>query len=125
MIGFGAAASLLGQVSAQPIGRAAGDLLGDIVMILIIGAGVLFGLMGIARLAYTRRRRKKHIPDAKRVFRNGGQDESEEEPEAAPPEVRRRYKYRWKRRHHRVRNPTLAETGGLPPPRPEEPSRPS
>ena len=37
---------------------------------------------------------------------------------AAPPEKRRRRRHS---HHHRPRNPTLAETGGLPPIRPESP----
>ena len=39
---------------------------------------------------------------------------------------KRRRKHRHKHRHHRERrvvNPTLAQTGGLPPPRPPEPPR--
>ena len=38
---------------------------------------------------------------------------------AAPPEKRRRR--RRSHHRHRPRNPTLAETGGLPPIRPEDP----
>jgi len=40
---------------------------------------------------------------------------------SAPP---KRHKWRRSRRRHRSRNPTLAETGGLPPVRPEGPPDP-
>lgn len=38
--------------------------------------------------------------------------------------IRKRKRHKKKRRDHRTRNPTLSETGGLPPPRPEGPPNP-
>lgn len=35
--------------------------------------------------------------------------------------IRKRKRHKRRRRDHRTRNPTLSETGGLPPPRPEGP----
>lgn len=124
MTGFGEMVPLLGnaalQVQGQPIGKFPGLLLGDVVLIVFLALALLLGLMGLARYFYTRRPRKKHSSHARKVFRGGTRPEEDLEPEPESQESRRRYKYRWKRREHRVRNPTLAETGGLPPARSED-----
>ena len=70
--------------------------------------------MLLVRYLYTRPR-KRHTSDSRKVFRQGQPPEDGGESEGESAEARRRYKYRWKRREHRVRNPNLSETGGLPP----------
>lgn len=128
MIGLGEWSPLLAQlevkVQGQSLGKVPGLLMRDVVLIAILGICVLLALMGLAKYLYRRRPKKKHVSDARRVYREGDPAE-EEEKEDESPENRRRYKYRWKRRAHRTRNPTLAETGGLPPPRTGEPNQPS
>ncbi|MBI2947440.1 MAG: hypothetical protein HYY23_07330 [Verrucomicrobia bacterium] len=127
MIGLGELAPLLAQLEVklgQPLSKVPGLLMRDVVLIVTIGVCLLLAGMALVRYFYRRRRKKKHVEDAQRVYRESNQPE-EKEPEAETPESRRRYKYRWKRRGHRTRNPTLAETGGLPPPRRGEPTQPS
>lgn len=111
------------QVQGQPIGKMPGLIMGDVIIIVAIGIALLFTSMAIVRYFYTRRPKKKHRSDARKVFPGDNAPENEEEDNSADEdsEARKRYKYRWKRREHRVRNPTLAETGGLPPARKEEP----
>ena len=133
MIGFGEWTPMLAElevkVQGQPLGKIPGLLMRDIVMIVMIGVGLLLALMVVVRYFYMRRPKKKHVAEARKVCRGSSeQEEKEEREETAEREAedsRRRYKYRWKRRQHRVRKPTLAETGGLPPPRPQEPTQPS
>jgi len=127
MIGLGELAPLLAQLEVklgQPLSKVPGLLMRDVVLIVTIGVCLLLAGMALVRYFYRRRRKKKHVEDAQRVYRESNQPE-EKETEAETPESRRRYKYRWKRRGHRTRNPTLAETGGLPPPRRGEPTQPS
>jgi hypothetical protein len=100
-----------------------------------------------------RKKHRRHIRDGERVYRGSGHssDVVESSAEAAEverpvvPEVeeeedeeseaegehhhqhehgKRRYKYRVRRRGHRTRNPTLAETGGLPPVKTPESGKP-
>jgi hypothetical protein len=58
-------------------------------------------------------------PARNRVSTNGNDLEMGAQENSIPREERR--KKRRRRRAHRPRNPTLAETGGLPPVRPNEP----
>ena len=129
MNGFEAGMPLLGwadlQIQGQPIGKMPGVLLGDVILIIVLAVGVLLGLMLLVRYLYTRRPRKRHTSNSRKVFRQGQPPEDGGESEADSAEARRRYKYRWKRREHRVRNPSLAETGGLPPARNEDSTQPS
>jgi hypothetical protein len=86
-----------------------------------------------------RQKRRRHVSGGEKVYR--GARETKEETEAVQEhshhshdhdddddhasdehESRRRYKYRVRRRSHRSRNPTLSETGGLPPVKSQEPS---
>ena len=69
------------------------------------------------RPRHARRHRHHRSPELASVA------ESSTGEEAAPPEDRRRRRRRSGRRH-RARNPTLAETGGLPPIRAEGPPEP-
>ena len=108
----------------RPIGKLPGLLMGDTVLIVLTGLAVLGLLMYWARYLRNRRSTKKE-PTAKRVYRDSAQAESADEAEDEGSESRRKYKYRWKRRTHRNRKPTLAETGGLPPSREDEETKSS
>ena len=83
--------------------------------ILIFGTLTLVTVIMIVWAVYIRKRRRHHshhyeypAPGAA----NGAPGESSSS---------KRRKWRRRRRDHRPRNPTLAETGGLPPARSEEP----
>jgi hypothetical protein len=90
---------------------------------------VIFGAIGLVTLlllvwaAFVRSRRRRrhshhhhHHHHAQRPTEVPGASQNEDVP--APSEKRRR---RHSRHRHRPRNPTLAETGGLPPIRSENP----
>lgn len=114
------------QVQGQPIGKATGLLFTDI--LLIVGAALVLLSILVIWAKYLRKAKpKKHRKGGQKVYRESeSATETENEAEAAAAreeeEVRKRYKYRYRRRDHRVRNPTLAETGGLPPDRPQGPA---
>ena len=118
-------------VTGGPIGKVPGLLIGDVVLIVMSSLGVLLLLMFWAKFIRNRKRKKKES-DARRVYRRSEESSREAEELAeseasgeSEAEQRRRFKYRWKRRTYRRRNPTLAETGGLPPARPDsEPESP-
>ncbi|MHC1769610.1 MAG: hypothetical protein AB9869_35900 [Verrucomicrobiia bacterium] len=133
-------------------GKEPGLILSDV--LLIAGVGLLLLLvLGTAIYVWMRlrRRRRRHISGGEKVYRDSNQHEGEadEAPEAALSESddeddaddtsdhhehphhhhrsrhgKRRYKYRVRRRTHRTRNPTLSETGGLPPVKTHEPGTP-
>lgn len=116
-------AAMFGQIerpaAGQPIGKLPGLLMGDIVLIVLTGLALLGLFMYWAKYLRNRKTTKKE-PLARRVYHESDPPESEGEAEDEVPESRRKYKYRWKRRTHRSRKPTLAETGGLPPSRQDE-----
>jgi hypothetical protein len=121
---------------------------------LIVGVGLALLLVlagGIYVWMKARRRRRRHVSGGEKVYRGSrgqaevsdGEQPEELEPAVEPPaEIehdadddsdsddhhhhhgRRRYKYRVRRRTHRSRNPTLSETGGLPPVKAQEPTKP-
>ncbi len=66
-----------------------------------------------------RRRRKHHYHHPSKKPRGDASDGSNSDEPAAKRKLRRR------RRDHRPRNPTLSETGGLPPIRPDGSAGPS
>ena len=127
MIGIGELTPMLAdievKVQGQALGKVPGMLMRDVVIIVTLGVALLIALMALVRYFYKRRPKKKHATEAQRVYRGseaGEEIEDEAAAAAESQEARRRYKYRWKRRKHRSRNPTLAETGGLPPARSEK-----
>jgi hypothetical protein len=127
MIESGELLPLLAQMEVklgQPPGKIAGLLMKDVVLIVTIGLFLLLASMALVRYLYRRRRTKKHVDEARKVYRESDPPKDEEN-KTDSSESRRRYKYRWKRRGHRTRNPTLAETGSLPPPRADESTKPS
>lgn len=79
-------------------------------LLTVVGmAMVLLGLLMFWARFLRRRKRQRRHSDA--VVADG-QDENRQEQHHS-----HRHRHRRRRREHRGRNPTLAETGGLPPPR--------
>jgi FtsZ-interacting cell division protein ZipA len=86
---------------------------------------IIFGAIGLVTLlvlGWAAFLRKRHRHRHSHHHRHRHSSEPTEADASVPPEKRRRRR----RSHHRHRplNPTLAETGGLPPIRPEEPPEP-
>jgi hypothetical protein len=79
--------------------------------LLIIGALLLATLGAFIWAAFLRRRRKRRQGHSHGASHRGAQLETATKQEETP----KRRKWRRRRREHRPRNPTLAETGGLPP----------
>jgi hypothetical protein len=89
--------------------------------ILIFGAiGLVTGLTLLWAVFIRKRRRRRRAQDHSH-HRSSGAAEVPESPkdESPPAQEEKRRHHRHSRRRHRRRNPTLAETGGLPPIRPE------
>ena len=90
-------------------------------MFLVVAAALVIGGAIVAWLVVFRGP-KSDISPARRVYKGHAPAEEESEEPETSSSGRRRKKRRSRRREHRSRNPTLAETGGLPPPRgPEAP----
>jgi hypothetical protein len=100
-----------------PVGRGTGLVFKDVTIIIIVGLAL--GLVLLLAAKVILRRTKLHRHD-RRV-------DSEPEVSGDGEESHRRHRRRRRRlrRDHRSRNPTLAETGGLPAPKVEEPLDPS
>ena len=89
---------------------------------LLLAASIALGLGALLFVVvYFRFRTKRLTTDQQRLTPRtsssgmvSGKDAAEDE-----PEQRRRRRKRRRRRDHRPRNPSLEQTGGLPPPRPE------
>ncbi len=124
------AASLTGQAAYEPTTSSGSQLPAwDRVpgtvqdFIAIFGAGLFLLVVLLVWARYFRKRprdgssheRHHHRHREERTSEaDGGDDES------GP----RRHRRKRRRREHRTRNPTLAETGGLPPPRTQDQSQP-
>lgn len=107
------------SAQGQPVGKLPGLLLQQI--LLGLAAALVLLLILVLWAKYGRNIKvKKRRAGGTKVFRGSPAPPVQEESAEDEEEDRRRYKYRWKRRKHRARKPTLAETGGLPPLRPEE-----
>ena len=112
------------QLPSGNFGGASRLVLSDI--LLILGALVALTLILIVWARYIRKQRRRRSRSSsskphKLVPVEQQDDSPEEEFESGG---RRRRKSRKQRREHRGRNPTLAETGGLPPQREEKPANP-
>ena len=84
-------------------------------LLLLVGMGLILAT-ALFLFAYLTRKKRATIglAHSRAIYRAEPQEDSE----------RRRYRKRRRRRGHPEflpRNPTLQETGGLPPPRPEQP----
>jgi hypothetical protein len=85
-----------------------------------IGFVALLALLWAAFLRKKRRRRRSHQHSHRQSSSSAERVEDLKDEDAPPAAEPRQRSRRWRRRH-RPRNPTLAETGGLPPIRPEGP----
>ncbi len=97
--------------------------LGALILICAVSFVSLLALVWAAFFRKTKRRRHSHHRSHRHSSAHADSVEapSGDAAESAPREHPRRRRFR--RRHH-SRNPTLAETGGLPPVRPEGPPEP-
>jgi len=85
--------------------------------IMIFGAIGLVTLLAVLWAVFLRRKRRRRRSHLRSPGPTGVPEAPKDEGSPAPEEKRRRH--RRSRRRYRQRNPTLAETGGLPPIRPE------
>lgn len=114
--------------------RNSGVLIGDLGLVILAALGVALGVAA-GLVVWAKYLRKSSGTTPTRVRKDashrrsasdghsGRADEEAEPEEESDGVIRRRRKRRRPRRDHRPRNPTLAETGGLPPPK--EPNPPS
>jgi len=90
-------------------------------LMLLVGIAVVVGLLLFFWVYMTRRERRQHLSRNKIITR------AERQPRRDESDDRRR-RLRKRRPDHPdnlPRNPTLGETGGLPPIRPDEPAQPA
>ena len=95
--------------------------------LLLFGAMASTALLALAWAAFLRRkhhRRHKHHHGHWQSSQATETPVDSTDADAPSGSGKRRRRRRHSGRHHRPRNPTLAETGGLPPIRPEEPPEP-
>lgn len=91
-------------------------------LLLVLGAGVLLFAVLMLWVVYSRRHRphrhrhRHHRSSNRTPSVETGNSESGADEDS---EHSRHHRRRRRRREHRGRNPTLSETGGLPPPRPD------
>jgi hypothetical protein len=104
-----------------PINKGSGMVFQDVMLIILTGLALGLVLLLFAKIYVRRSRAGRHGRRAESPPQPVTYDEDEEEHHH---HGRRRRRRRRHRRDHRLRNPTLAETGGLPPPKPPEPSNP-
>ncbi len=96
-----------------PVGRSTGLVFKDVMV--IIATGLALGLVLLLGTRYYLRKKKR------RRFRHHEDRPADATPVAArneeerDEEARHHHRRRRRRREHRPRNPTLGETGGLPP----------
>jgi hypothetical protein len=113
------AADFQQQLPSQKPSKFFGMSVRDILLLLGLLAIIALGLYLFAYL--TRRKHRRHLS-------RSGHDMWRAERQAQGEKRRSRVRIRKKRREHpdfRPRNPTLEETGGLPPVRPDEPAQPA
>jgi FtsZ-interacting cell division protein ZipA len=92
--------------------------------LIILGAVALVALLALIWAVFLRkphRRRHSHHHHHHRHHHSDESSELQASNEAQAPAPQEKHRRRRRHRHHRSLNPTLAETGGLPPIRPEEP----
>jgi type VI protein secretion system component VasK len=86
--------------------------------ILVFGALTVVTLIIVVWAAFIRKKPREHSSQHHHRHRPATQSEAVSQETAEEPGRERRRRRR-RRREHRPRNPTLAETGGLPPVKPE------
>ena len=88
-------------------------------VLIVLGAGIGVLVLLIIWAVYLRRRSRHHSSRHRHHHRS---EATPTEAPAIPEEAttsHHHHRRRRQKREHRGRNPTLAETGGLPPPRPD------
>jgi type VI protein secretion system component VasK len=102
------------------VGPTGGLILQDVLLITGVGLVLLVLLAWWAKVYVRRRKRRRHHSQPAILQRTQQGDQAAEGRRHRPRRRRRRH-----RQDHQARNPTLAETGGLPPIRPDPPARPT
>ena len=92
--------------------------LGAILLLCAMGLVALLAVVWAAFFRSSRRRRRSHH-HSHRHSSSSIEAVEPPSPESSPSPPQQHHGRRHSRRRHRPRNPTLAETGGLPPVRPE------
>ncbi len=87
-------------------------------MLVVLGVGILLLVVLLVWALFLRKRPHSHSHSHSRHHR-GIQIEESGESDSDHARHLHRHRRKRRRRDHRMRNPTLAETGGLPPPRSE------
>ncbi|HOB98468.1 MAG TPA: hypothetical protein PKM43_06925 [Verrucomicrobiota bacterium] len=87
-------------------------------MLVVLGVGILLLVVLLVWALFLRKRPHSHSHSHSRHHR-GIQIEESGESDSDHARHHHRHRRKRRRRDHRMRNPTLAETGGLPPPRSE------
>ena len=104
----------------EPVARTTGLLFKDVLV--IIATGLALGLLLLLWARHYVKGKKRHHHHHRKGVSHSPPTASDEEDEEAPHHHGRRRRKR--RRDHRPRNPTLAETGGLPTTKTEPSSEP-
>lgn len=95
---------------------------GTIERLIVAGAIALVAVWGLVWALFYRKTRRRHRHHRSRHSSPAASKSSEKDGHRRDgSEAWKPRKWRRQRRPHRPRNPTLAETGGLPPPRDGEP----
>jgi len=102
-----------------PVNRTTGLVVKD--FLVIIATGLALGLLLLLWARYYVKRKKRHHHHDRKVLSQSHSSSDPDQEEESPHRSRRRRK---RRRDHRPRNPTLAETGGLPTTKTEPSSNP-
>lgn len=96
--------------------------------LLVVGALIVVTFLVLAWAVFFRKRdrsNRKHRHEHRSSRESAPRETSQGSQEPGSGEGRHRRKWRRRRREHRPRNPTLSETGGLPPIRTNGPSSPA
>ena len=83
-----------------------------------ISIGLAIGVL-LFVWAYFRYRKKEDV-ETRRSGSDHKREAADPKPDESADPERRRVRKRRRRRDHRPRNPSLQQTGGLPPPRPDD-----
>ena len=109
----------LNPLNSEPVGKTTGLLFKDV--LLIIATGLALGLILLVWARHYVKRKKRRQHHDRKVVSHSLPTASDQDEEDPHHHGRRRRK---RRREHRPRNPTLAETGGLPTTKTEPSSNP-
>jgi len=90
----------------------------------VFGAILVVVLLSVLWAVYFRKRRRHHSHHSRHHHHRQPGAEAQPAESTEQSSLRKRRKWRRRRRDHRPRNPTLAETGGMPPLRSERPPEP-